>query len=94
LNDRRRLGVPVSRIVLHAGTALTDLAPDHPSLAGGWHGAEQDGRHLWRWTDGSARLPIPAGTRMIEIHLAGDAEYPLTEGVEPDVRAMRRHHVA
>jgi hypothetical protein len=76
LDDRRRLGVSVSRIVLRSGTSRTDIPVDHPALADGWHDVELAGTRLWRWTDGGALLPVSAGTNMIELHLSGSVEYP------------------
>ncbi len=77
LDDRRKLGVPVSRIVLRDRTGLTDIPADHPALHEGWHDVEQDANRLWRWTDGDAVIPLAAGTRMIEVHLGGYGEYPV-----------------
>jgi hypothetical protein len=76
LDDRRRLGVSVSRIVQRSGISHTDIPMDHPGLAGGWHDVELAGNRLWRWTDGGAMLPVSVGTNMIEIHLCGSGEYP------------------
>jgi hypothetical protein len=76
LDDRRRLGVSVSRITLRHGVGLTEVPVDHPLLTQGWHDVERDGRRLWRWTDGSAFLPVPEGTYMIELQLTGSTEYP------------------
>lgn len=58
LDDFRRLGVRVDRIVLRAGCEQTELPADHPGLRRGWHAAEQEGGRLWRWTDGDALLPF------------------------------------
>jgi autotransporter passenger strand-loop-strand repeat protein len=76
LDDRRLLGVSVARIVLHDRHGATEMPLDHPALADGWHAPERDGDALWRWTDGSAVLPVPAGTTMVDIALTGTAEYP------------------
>jgi hypothetical protein len=76
LDDRRRLGVSVSRIILHGGNGPTDVAMDDPRIVEGWHGAERDGNRLWRWTGGRARLPVLNDTLGIELHLAGSASYP------------------
>jgi len=64
--DRRRLGVAVRRVVLDGATALP---LDGPALDGGWWPAETGAR--LRWTDGDATLHLPAGTRSVEIRLAG-----------------------
>jgi hypothetical protein len=88
LDDRRKLGVPVSRIVLRDRTGLTDIPADHPALHEGWHDVEQDANRLWRWTDGDAVIPLAAGTRMIEVHLGGYGEYPVRpEKFKPPCRA-------
>jgi hypothetical protein len=71
LNDRRRLGIPVERILLHRGAEITEFPLDHPTLATGWWQAERDGARLWRWTDGNAALPVAGGTQMIEIRTTG-----------------------
>ena len=75
LEDRRRLGVSVRRIRARAGTELVDIPVDDPALKTGWHGVERQGEQLWRWTDGSACLQVPSGTRILEIQLTGSAEY-------------------
>ena len=79
LDDRRRLGVAVSRIVLHGTGVRTDIAADHPALMDGWHDVEHADDRLWRWTDGAAMVQVPIGTKMVEIHLAGCGEYPAAE---------------
>jgi hypothetical protein len=60
--DQRRLGIAVSRILLDGA----DVSLDHWSLRDGWHEPEAS----WRWTDGSARFLLPAGTRDVEIVVA------------------------
>ncbi len=75
LDDRRKLGVPVSRIVLRDRTSVIDMPVDHPSLQDGWHDLERDDTRLWRWTDGDATMPLAVGTRMMEVHLRGPTEY-------------------
>ncbi len=75
LDDRRRLGVSIGGIVLKGGGNMLEISVDHPALDRGWHNPECDGQNLWRWTNGNARLPIPVGTRMIEIQLHGQTEY-------------------
>jgi hypothetical protein len=82
LDDRRRLGVSIAHIVLHDRHGATEMPLDHPALADGWHAPERAGDALWRWTDGSAVLPVPAGTTMVEIALAGTAEYPVADAAD------------
>jgi hypothetical protein len=77
LDDRRRLGVHVKRIVLRGADDLREIPVDHPDLTRGWWAVERDGQIMSRWTDGEAVLPLPAmqGTVMLEIHLAGSMTY-------------------
>jgi hypothetical protein len=73
LEDRRRLGVRVKRIVLRSADELREVPVDHPDLTRGWWAVERDGQIMSRWTDGQAVLPLPPmhGIVMLEIHLAG-----------------------
>lgn len=71
VDDRRRLGVSVARIVAHGPEGTRDIPLDGPGLADGWWGTERDGDRVARWTDGNARLLLPAATRRLEVHLAG-----------------------
>jgi len=71
LEDRRRLGLYVERIVLKAtadGTAL-EIPLDHPALSQGWWSVERDGAALRRWTTGGATLTLPSfdGPAILEI---------------------------
>ncbi len=77
LEDRRRLGVRVKRIVLRGADNLHEVPVDHPDLTQGWWAVERDGQVMSRWTDGNAVLPLPAmsGNVMLEIHLAGSFTY-------------------
>ena len=77
LEDRRRLGIRVKRIVLRTAEELREIPVDHPDLTRGWWAAERDGQTMSRWTDGEAVLPLPAmcGLVMLEIHLAGSMTY-------------------
>jgi hypothetical protein len=77
LEDRRRLGVRVKRIVLRGADDLREIPVDHPDLTRGWWGVERNGQIMSRWTDGEAVLPLPAmrGNVMLEIHLAGSMIY-------------------
>jgi hypothetical protein len=79
LNDRRSLGVPVAGIQSRGGHTTTDVPMDHPALADGWWGVEDDGEATIRWTNGDARLPpLPgSGPWVLEIALARCVmEYP------------------
>jgi hypothetical protein len=77
LEDRRRLGIRVKRIVLRSAEELREIPVDHPDLTRGWWAVERDGQIISRWTDGEAVLPLPAmcGLIMLEIHLAGSMIY-------------------
>jgi hypothetical protein len=81
LNDNRRLGVAVSRIMLCSATERIVLPPDHPGLADGWWDAEGDGTALWRWTAGDACIPLPPGTAVtmleVQIHAMAAMAYRL-----------------
>ena len=90
LEDRRRLGVAVGCIRARVGAGLAEIPLDHPSLRAGWHGVEREGERLWRWTDGDARLSIPAGATMLEIQLAASAEYPVEVSVGVAARSGLR----
>lgn len=85
LEDRRRLGVRVARIVLRGADDLREVPVDHPDLAKGWWAVERDGIGLRRWTNGEAVLPLPDmdGDVMLEIHLGGEMTYL----VDHDLRA-------
>jgi hypothetical protein len=75
IEDRRRLGVAVGRIVLIGPTGHVELPIDHPLLTDGWWAAERDGSRLRRWTNGSAVIPLPRGVAIVQIHLAGGNTY-------------------
>jgi len=77
LNDPRRLGLRVRRIVLRGAGETREIAMDHPDFARGWWDVERDGPALIRWTDGDAVLPLPRmrGPALLEIHLAGAMTY-------------------
>jgi collagen type I/II/III/V/XI/XXIV/XXVII alpha len=70
LEDRRRLGIYVERIVLRSGDEARETPVDHPDLKQGWWDAEGVGATLRRWTNGDAVLPLSVsdGPAMLEIH--------------------------
>ncbi len=84
LDDWRRLGVAIKRIVVRSGEDLMDIPADHPALREGWYKAERDAATIWRWTDGNARLPIALHSEAatVEVHVGITAAYP----VEPAER--------
>jgi hypothetical protein len=69
LEDRRRLGVHVERIVLRGRSDVQEIPMDHPELSQGWWAVERTGPALRRWTNGNALLPLPAngGPMTLEI---------------------------
>jgi hypothetical protein len=77
--DRRRLGVPVRRIVLQRAGGRLEIGPDCRALRHGFHADE--GSH--RWTDGNALLPPEllagfGGDFAIEVQLAAsELHYPI-----------------
>jgi hypothetical protein len=77
LEDRRKLGVRVARVVLRTSDDVQEVPVDYPGLAKGWWAVERDGVMLSRWTNGDAVLPLPAmdGDALLEIHLAGGMTY-------------------
>ena len=77
LEDRRRLGVRVKRIVLRSADESREIPVDHPDLTQGWWAVEHDGQIMSRWTDGEAVLPAMRGHVMLEIQLAGSMSYAL-----------------
>jgi hypothetical protein len=84
LEDRRRLGMRVKRIVLRRADELREIPVDHPNLTRGWWAIERDGQMMSRWTDGEAVLPLPvmSGTVMLEILLAGSMIYTVDAASE------------
>ena len=77
LNDQRRLGMRVKRIVLRDGDETREVPMDHPDITRGWWNIEHDGPMMSRWTNGEAVLPLPPtrGPAMLEIYLAGGMTY-------------------
>jgi hypothetical protein len=92
LEDRRKLGVRVKRIVLRGVNDWREIPMDHPGLTEGWWDIERDGQMMSRWTNGDAVVPLPkmAGAVMLEIHLAGQMLYAVD--AEPESPPVR--HVA
>jgi hypothetical protein len=84
LEDRRRLGVRVTRIVLRTANETSEVPMDHPGLTEGWWAVERDGQVMSRWTDGDAVVPLPAmsGDVMLEVHLAGSMTYVVEAATE------------
>jgi hypothetical protein len=77
--DRRRLGVAVRRLRIHGDDGLRDIPVDAPALTSGWWTAEHAPGGLWRWTDGAASVPVPAGATMLEVELHAAHRYPVDD---------------
>ena len=69
LEDRRRLGVYVERIVLRCDGEARNVPVDDPALVEGWWATEGTSLTLRRWTNGDSLLPLPMmdGPMMLEI---------------------------
>jgi autotransporter passenger strand-loop-strand repeat protein len=78
VEDRRRLGVMVSRLTLRSGQEAMTIPLDHPRLTHGWWDLERDGVTAWRWTDGHALIELSdSGPVTLEVTFAGGLEYPI-----------------
>jgi hypothetical protein len=79
VEDRRRLGVRVSRLVLRGANTMRDIALDHPMLGEGWWAVERDNGAMRRWTKGDAVLPLPTLSEpaVLEMHLSQGMRYVL-----------------
>ena len=76
VEDRRRLGVCVERIILRSAddTEQIPIPLDHPGLSQGWWATEREGMKLRRWTNGDATLRLPAALELpvLELHAGWD----------------------
>jgi hypothetical protein len=84
VEDRRRLGVAVKRIVFSGRGGVVEVPVDAPFLADGWWGAEREGSQIWRWTNGQAKLPVPPDMAQIEIHLTGENPYLVVDEISDE----------
>jgi Hint domain len=84
LDDRRRLGVRVKRILLRGADETHEIPVDHLDLTRGWWAIQRDGQMMSRWTDGEAVVPLPAmsGHVMLGIYLAGSMTYAVNAAPE------------
>ena len=85
VDDQRRLGVLVSRLVLRVGDSVEPIPLDHPALHDGWCDVEwHNTTALRRWTTGDAKLPIPTSRpAILEVEIGATLAYPI-ETVETD----------
>ncbi|MCB8878787.1 Hint domain-containing protein [Acidisoma cellulosilytica] len=77
LDDRRQLGVMVESILLfdHADGGLRVIDMQDDNLRDGWWTIEMIKGQPARWTNGSAAIPVTAGTRSVEVILAAVSRY-------------------
>ncbi|HEY1931520.1 MAG TPA: NF038122 family metalloprotease [Acetobacteraceae bacterium] len=87
LDDRRRLGVMVRRIVMHGSSGTSDIALDDPRLTDGWWAVEREGAAMWRWTNGDALLPRVDGPTIVELLIGDTLAYPIDASIVPAARA-------
>lgn len=64
LEDGRRLGVAVTRVVLTHDGDVWDMPVDHPGLTKGWWTVEREGTAMRRWTNGDAWIALPKIARV------------------------------
>ena len=81
LGETRRLGVRVREIAVRSDADEVVIVADDPRLTSGWHAAEREGLALWRWTDGSAKVPWinPSRPTIVVIRCLPLREYPLRD---------------
>ncbi|MEO8716144.1 MAG: Hint domain-containing protein [Acetobacteraceae bacterium] len=65
-DDRRRLGLCVSRLTLRTPDGPRAVPLDHPGLATGWWSPEGCGPRC-RWTDGDAEVPVDPDAVALEV---------------------------
>jgi hypothetical protein len=84
MEDRRHLGVRVTRLVLRSAGQVRDIALDDPALAQGWWDVERDAMVMRRWTDGEAVLPLPAlsGPTILEVHVSEEMRYVVAPEID------------
>ena len=88
--DSRRLGVAVDSITIQSNGMERVIPADFPIEAAGWYDAETASASLWRWTDGTAILPLGdlKSAAIVTIVARTHAAYPIyDEHVCPTLRA-------
>jgi collagen type I/II/III/V/XI/XXIV/XXVII alpha len=76
VEDRRRLGVLVSKLTLKHGDEVDLIPLDDPQMADGWWAIERDRSMLRRWTNGDAVIPSPVnGPAVLEITIDSVPDY-------------------
>jgi antigen 43 len=85
VEDHRRLGVMVGKMVLWVGVHAHPIALDHPELSAGWWDVESHEGTMRRWTDGAAVIPLPISEPgLLEIVVADTLAYPMDRTSDPD----------
>ncbi len=93
-DDGRRLGLRVTKLSIRGGEVFREIPADHPCLITGWHDAERDDHHIWRWTDGDALVPDELftdilGPVIVELHFVGGMHYAAEKPRAPAIAANR-----
>ncbi len=77
LDDRRLLGVRVTRITAQTNQGSEAIPLDGPALGQGWWAVElTPGCHPTRWSDGAAELALPEDALVLTLELAPRREAP------------------
>jgi len=79
VDDVRKLGVAIRRIVVWRDAQCSEIALDDPRLVDGWWAVERDNATMWRWTDGSAALPMEGDELMVAVVVGGTVPYSVTQ---------------
>jgi Ca2+-binding RTX toxin-like protein len=87
VDDPRNLGVAIRRITVWHDAQCCDIALDDPQLTDGWWEVERNNATMWRWTDGSAALPIEGDRLIVEIVVSGTVPYLVTKHCSEETRA-------
>jgi hypothetical protein len=77
--DSRRLGIAVESITIQSPGNDMVIPADFPFDAAGWYDAERTGSSVWRWTDGTATLPLGElkAAAIVTIVAHGHDVYPI-----------------
>jgi len=76
VDDPRRLGVLVRRLMWRDGADARDVPMDGPGFERGWWDVEWHAQEPCRWTNGDAMLPDMGG-RVVEVTIGGTLRYPV-----------------
>jgi Ca2+-binding RTX toxin-like protein len=87
VDDARKLGVAIRRIIVWRDEQCSEIALDDPRLVDGWWAVERDNATMWRWTDGNAALAIEGNRLMVEIVVSGTVAYSVAEHCSEETRA-------